>query len=69
MMPSGEQTALFLRLVTVLIPMGMYFLLLGLLNSHQHPQLLSGRRDFTLLLTVTETVRPDTQWSVDVTVN
>jgi len=25
--------------------------------------------DFTLLLTVTETVRPDTQWSVDVTVN
>lgn len=47
---SGEQTTLFLRLVTILMPLGMYFLLLGLLNSRRHPQLLSGRRDFTLLM-------------------
>ncbi|MEI7838116.1 MAG: hypothetical protein WCK05_17070, partial [Planctomycetota bacterium] len=50
MLSTGEQTALFLRLVTILIPLGVYFLLLGVLNSRRHPQLLSGRRDFTLLL-------------------
>lgn len=50
MMSSGEQTALFLRLMTILMPLGVYFLLLGLLNSRRHPQLLSGRRDFTLLM-------------------
>ena len=50
MLSGGEQTALFLKLTTILIPMGMYFLLLGVLNSRRHPQLLTGRRDFTLLL-------------------
>ena len=39
-----------LRIVTVMVPVALYFLILGLLNSRRHPQLLSGRRDFLLLL-------------------
>jgi hypothetical protein len=50
MVLSSEPVVLFFRLVTILVPVGMYFLLLGLLNSRRTPQLLSGRQDFTLLL-------------------
>ncbi len=38
------------RVAAVLIPVALYFLALGLLNSRRHPQLLPGRRDFALLL-------------------
>ncbi len=39
-----------LRIATVVVPVSLYFLLLGLLNSRRHPQLLSGRQDFALLM-------------------
>ncbi len=39
-----------LRIATVVVPVSLYFLLLGLLNSRRHPQLLSGRQDFALLI-------------------
>jgi hypothetical protein len=39
-----------LRIATVVVPVAMYFLVLGLLNSRSRPQLLRGRRDFALLL-------------------
>jgi len=38
-----------LGVATVVVPVAFYFLLLGLLNSRGHPQILSGRRDFALL--------------------
>lgn len=34
----------------VVMPVAVYFLVLGLLNSRRHPQLLTGRLDFVLLL-------------------
>jgi hypothetical protein len=39
-----------LRITTVVVPVALYFLILGLLNSRPCPQLLRGRRDFALLL-------------------
>jgi len=44
------QFALSLHITTVAVPVAMYFLILGLLNSRPHPQLLRGRRDFALLI-------------------
>ncbi len=39
-----------LRIATVVVPVALYFLILGLLNSRPRPQLLRGRRDFALLI-------------------
>jgi len=39
-----------MRLGTVLVPVAVYFLVLGVLNSRRHPQVLTGRRDFALLV-------------------
>jgi len=39
-----------LRIATVVVPVALYFLILGLLNSRRRPQLLRGRRDFALLI-------------------
>jgi hypothetical protein len=39
-----------MRIVTVVVPVALYFLLLGLLNSRRRPQLLTGRQDFVLLV-------------------
>ncbi len=39
------------RFAAVVMPLGLYFLILGLLNSRSTPQVLSGRLDFTLLIT------------------
>jgi len=39
-----------LRIATVVVPVALYFLILGLLNSRPCPQLLRGRRDFALLI-------------------
>ncbi len=39
-----------LRIATVVVPISLYFLLLGFLNSRRNPQLLSGRQDFSLLM-------------------
>jgi len=38
------------RLVAGVAPVGVYFLILGLLNSRRHPQLLTGRLDAALLV-------------------
>lgn len=39
-----------LQIATVVVPVAVYFLILGFLNSRRCPQLLSGRRDFALLV-------------------
>ncbi len=38
------------RLAMVVVPVAVYFLILGLLNSRRRPQMLSGRQDFALLI-------------------
>lgn len=45
-----ENLALSSRVTVVVLPVAFYFLILGLLNSRRHPQLLSGKRDFALLV-------------------
>jgi len=45
-----EQLSITIRIATVVVPVAVYFLILGLLNSRRHPQLLSGRQDFAVLL-------------------
>ncbi|MBN1942797.1 MAG: hypothetical protein JW849_05825 [Phycisphaerae bacterium] len=44
-----EQIETSLRIVTTVAPVALYFLLLGLLNTRRHPQMLSGRQDSALL--------------------
>ena len=39
------------RVATVVVPVAVYFLILGLLNSRRRPQMLSGRLDFALMIT------------------
>ena len=39
-----------LRITTVMAPVALYFLILGILNSRPRLQLLRGRRDFLLLI-------------------
>lgn len=50
MLLSSEQLAWSMRVATVVVPVAVYFLILGLLNSRKTPQLLSGRRDFVLMI-------------------
>ena len=38
-------------IATVVVPVAVYFLVLGLLNSRRRPQLLTGRMDFAVLVT------------------
>ena len=45
-----EQLSTTLRVATIVVPVALYFLLLGLLNTRRHPQMLSARQDFALLL-------------------
>lgn len=45
-----EQLEFSLRIATILVPICLYFLLLGLLNTRRCPQLLTGRQDFALLM-------------------
>ncbi len=44
-----EQIETSLRIVTSVAPVALYFLLLGLLNTRKHPQLLTGRQDSAML--------------------
>ena len=46
----GQQFEFVARVATVVVPVALYFLILGLLNSRRHPQILPGRLDFALLL-------------------
>ena len=45
-----DNMSLCLRVAAVVAPIAIYFLILGLLNSRRHPQLLSSRQDLTLLV-------------------
>jgi hypothetical protein len=45
-----EHLGITFRIVAVVMPVSIYFLILGFLNSRRHPQLLSGRRDFVLMI-------------------
>jgi hypothetical protein len=44
------QLDLSVQVAAVVVPVAAYFLVLGLLNSRPHPQLLRGRRDFAVLV-------------------
>lgn len=50
MIAANQQLIVPLHIATVVVPVAVYFLVLGLLNSRRHPQLLRGRRDFALLV-------------------
>ena len=50
-MVANIQPGLSVQIVTVVAPVAVYFLVLGLLNSRRRPQLLTGRQDFALLIT------------------
>jgi len=47
---GSEQLAWSMRIATVVLPVAVYFFILGLLNSRKTPQLLTGRRDFVLMI-------------------
>lgn len=51
-MLGSENLSISVRIATVVVPVAVYFLILGLLNSRKHPQLISGRLDFALLIAV-----------------
>lgn len=44
-----EHLGMSFYLTTAVVPVALYFLVLGLLNSRPHPQLLTGRQDMLLL--------------------
>ncbi len=49
-MLANEHLGLVIRIATAVVPVAVYFLVLGLLNSRKHPQMLSGRTDFAMLI-------------------
>lgn len=49
-MIAGGYISVSAQIAMVAVPVAVYFLLLGLLNSRSRPQLLSGRQDFTILI-------------------
>ena len=51
MLLGTMQSAPGVQIATVVVPVALYFLVLGLLNTRRRPQLLRGRVDFILLLT------------------
>lgn len=50
MLLANEQLVWSMRVATVVLPVAAYFFILGLLNSRKTPQLLTGRRDFVLMI-------------------
>ncbi|HOD81414.1 MAG: hypothetical protein BWX88_02731 [Planctomycetes bacterium ADurb.Bin126] len=50
MLLGNEQLVWSMRIATVVLPVAVYFFILGLLNSRKTPQLLTGRRDFVLMI-------------------
>ncbi len=44
-----SHTCLAIQLTTLVVPVAVYFLVIGLLNTRRTPQLLTGRQDFALL--------------------
>ena len=49
MIISSQQFGYSIKLIMILAPIALYFLMLGLLNTRKCPQLLTGRQDFALL--------------------
>lgn len=49
-MLAGGYISVSAQIAMVAVPVAVYFLLLGLLNSRSRPQLLSGRQDFAILI-------------------
>ena len=49
-MNGSEHFGIPLRTASVVVPVALYFLVLGLLNSRKRPQVLTGRVDFALLI-------------------
>ena len=45
-----EQFEFTLRMTTLVIPVALYFFILGFLNTRLHPQVLSGKQDFSILV-------------------
>ena len=45
-----EHIGMDMRIISVVVPVAVYFLILGLLNTRSKPQILSGRTDFVLLM-------------------
>ena len=50
MILGSENLGRALQIATTVVPVAVYFLVLGLLNSRRHPQMLSGRLDFSLMI-------------------
>lgn len=50
MMLGSEQLATALRFGTIVVPLAMYFFVLGYLNTRPRPQCLTGRQDSALLV-------------------
>jgi len=48
-MLAGPTISPTTEIAAIMAPVAVYFLVLGLLNSRPHPQLLSGRLDFAIL--------------------
>lgn len=48
-MPGLIDTFQAAQLATMVVPIGVYFFILGLLNTRRHPQMLTGRADFAIL--------------------
>lgn len=46
----GQQTILPVSIISVIVPIALYFLVLGLLNSRSRPQLLRSTEDALLLM-------------------
>jgi len=46
------QFEISMRIVTIVAPVAMYFMLLGLLNTRRNPQLLTGLQDFAMMTVV-----------------
>jgi hypothetical protein len=49
-MDGSEHFGIAIRTAGAIVPVALYFLVLGLLNSRRRPQVLSGRMDFALLV-------------------
>ncbi len=50
-MMASADVDITVRVATVVVPLAVYFLVLGLLNTRRTPQILTGRLDFALLIT------------------
>ena len=49
-MTASGNLEMTVRVATVVVPVALYFLILGLLNTRRTPQILGGRLDFGLLI-------------------